>query len=337
MQQDKKKLNYMYKNILIFSLLTLIAPLTNIRANQKIMIGNTEFNGDVSNLNTFKLDLALNFSCLLTKDSVSLIPSLKRDSLIRYNLSNNIKSNILDIANDLGATYILFTRVNAIKHLVRTDVTLVQTKDTSKIIKSFGYASAKYMNDKNKLIYDPAIMASLQRALAGAFKDSTIFIDSSKGFFNKPAPLLAIGGIYFVDDDKLPDWYIFDKKVVNSFDALETIFESALKDNNYVTMDTETRDTIYSMNNLFIVENYAAPSEYELLALYKLGVEYYISGTLQRNADGAKLELYLYKFDKGVMQTISSAYEIIPEDSILLLRESLKYLTNKILSNNSGG
>lgn len=239
---------------------------------------------------------------------------------------------MVDIAHELGADYIIFSRVNALKNLIRTDVTLVNVQDSSKTLKGFGYASANYINEKGTIIYDPAILASLQRALSLAFNDSTMFVDSAKGFIHRPAPLLAIGGIYFVDNENLQKWYVFEKKVVNSFDALETIFETAIKNNNYITIDTETRDTIYNLNNLFVVENYNAPSEYELLALYKMGVEYYISGVLKRIEEGAKLELYLYKFENGVMQAIDSGYEIIPEDSILLLRESLKYLTEKILN-----
>lgn len=306
----------------------------DVFSKNTLVIGNTQFNGVLSNLNPYKFELALNFLSILKKDKIGLIPTKTRDSLIKIKRQNNINPNLIDISKELEADYIIFSKVNVLKNLVRTDITLVNPLDTSNMIKTFGWASANFKNDKEELIYDPAILASLQRALALAFKDSLMFIDSAKGFLNKPAPLLAIGGIYFDEDEKIKSWYIFEKKVVNSFDALETIFESAIKNNNYVTMDTETRDSIYNLNNLFVVENYNAPSEYELMALYKMGVEYYISGVLKRNDDGARLDLYLYQFDNGVMQIINSAYEIISEDSILLLRESLKYLTDKILNIN---
>lgn len=320
------------KYIIIVLLLIFIVKI-DVFSKNTLIIGNTQFNGNLTKLNTYKFELALNFLSILKKDSLSLISSQKRDSIIKIKRDNKINANMLDIANELGANYILFSRVNALKNLIRTDVTLVNVKDSSKTLKGFGYASANYMNEDGKTIYDPAILASLQRALSLAFNDSTMFVDTAKGFIHRPAPLLAIGGIYFADNEDLQKWYIFEKKVVNSFDALETIFETAIKNNNYITVDTETRDTIYNLNNLFVVENYNAPSEYELLALYKMGVEYYISGVLKRVEEGAKLELYLYKFENGVMQAIESGYEIIPEDSILLLRESLKYLTEKILNN----
>jgi len=321
------------KYIIIVLLLIFIVNI-NLFSKYTLIIGGTQFNGNVSNINPYKLELALNFLSILKKDEIALIPSLVRDSLIKKNQELNNHINLVNVGLELKADYLIFTRVNALKNLVRTDVTLINIQDTSKVLKGYGYSSANYKNDKDELIYDPAILSSLQRALALAFNDSTMFVDSAKGFVNKPAPLLAIGGIYFADDDKLPKWYIFDKKVVNSFDALETIFETAIKNTEYITIDTDTRDTIYNLNNLFVVENYNAPSEYELLALYKMGVEYYISGVLKRNEDGSRLELYLYKFENGVMQSINSAYEIIPDDSILLLRESLKYLTEKILNIN---
>lgn len=319
------------KYIIIVLLLIFIVKF-DVFSKNTLIIGNAQFNGNLSRLNTYKFELALNFLSILKKDSISLIPSQKRDSVIKIKRENKINANMVDIAHELGADYIIFSRVNALKNLIRTDVTLVNVQDSSKTLKGFGYASANYINEKGTIIYDPAILASLQRALSLAFNDSTMFVDSAKGFIHRPAPLLAIGGIYFVDNENLQKWYVFEKKVVNSFDALETIFETAIKNNNYITIDTETRDTIYNLNNLFVVENYNAPSEYELLALYKMGVEYYISGVLKRIEEGAKLELYLYKFENGVMQAIDSGYEIIPEDSILLLRESLKYLTEKILN-----
>ncbi len=321
----------MFKRLFILSIIFVLYTNIGIISKTTLMIGNTIFDGDISKLNTYKLELALRFSCMLKDSTMELIPSTTRDSLIKIYNGNKSNINLIDISKDLNVDYLIFTRVSAIMHLVKTDVTLINVKDTSIHLKGYGYASAKYKNDKGELIYDPSILASLQRALEVAFKDSTMFVDSAKGFTNKPAPLLAIGGIYFANDDKLPEWYLFQKKVVNSFDAVETIFASAIKNNNYITIDTETRDTIYSLNNLYVVENYNAPSEYELLALYRMGVEYYISGVIIRNELGAKLELYLYKFDNGVMQSIASAHEIITEDSIILLRESLKYLTDKIL------
>lgn len=321
------------KYIIIVLLLFFIVNF-DVFPKNTLIIGNAQFHGNLSKLNTYKLELALNFLSILKKDKISLIPSSKRDSLIKLKQENNISSNLIEISKELGADYLVFTHAKALKHLVRTDITLINTKDTSIVFKGHGYASANFKNDKEELIYDPAILASLQRALSLALGDSTMFIDSAKGFTHRPAPLLAIGGIYFADNENLKKWYIFEKKVVNSFDALETIFETAYKNTNYITIDTETRDTIYNLNNLFVVENYNAPSEYELLALYRMGVEYYISGVLKRIEEGSKLELYLYKFENGVMQTVNSAYEIIPEDSILLLRESLKYLTEKILTTN---
>jgi len=324
----------MLNKYIIIVLLLLFIVNINLFSKYTLIIGGTQFNGNVSNINPYKLELALNFLSILKKDEVALIPSIVRDSLIKKNQELNNRINLVNVGLELEADYLIFTRVNALKNLVRTDITLINIQDTSKVLKGYGYSSANYKNDKDELIYDPAILSSLQRALALAFNDSTMFVDSAKGFINKPAPLLAIGGIYFADDDNLPQWYIFDKKVVNSYDALETIFETAYKNTNYITIDTDTRDTIYNLNNLFVVENYNAPSEYELMALYKMGVEYYISGVLKRNEDGSLLELYLYKFENGVMQSINSATEIIPDDSILLLRESLKYLTEKILNLN---
>jgi len=296
------------------------------------MIANVEFAGDITGINPNKFEQALNFISKIQSDKISLISIKLRDSLILANQENNIHLDIFSISKNLNANYILFAKTNAFKHLIRTDIILVNANDSTKLLKGFGYASANFVNDSGTIVYDPAILHSLQRAIAVAVGDSAIFVDSANGMHISPAPLLAVGGLYFADDEKLQRWFLFDKKVVNSYDAVETIFGTAIKNQDFVTIDIETRDSIFLINNLFMIENYSAPSEHELLALYKMGIEFYISGILERTAVGAKAELFLYKFENGALQSIASAHEILTEDSIYLLRESLKFITNKILN-----
>jgi hypothetical protein len=313
--------------------LMLLVFLTNIGllySQNRLIIGNVTFNGDVAQLNPFKLEQALNFVSITNPDKFTLISSQKRDSLIKLKFEKNIKSNLIDISLELDANYIVFGNVNAFKNLLRTDIILVNTLDTTKILKGYGYSDIKYRKDED-IIYDPAILNSLKRALALAFGDSLMFYDSLKSSFIKPVPLLAIGGLIFKDDPDLQKWYLFDKKEVNSYDAVETIFSEAIKSNDFITIDTETRDSIYFVNKLFVPENFNAPSEHELLALYRMDVEYYITGVFRRIAEGARTELYLYRISNGLLTPVAYATELLPEDSIILFRESLKYLTDKIL------
>ena len=303
-----------------------IAYSTTDSLNQiKLIIGNTTYAGKVKNLSPAKFELALNFASIIS-DKIELIPNKLRDSIAEKN------NNILSIANILSADYIVFSKINAFNYLIRTDITLVSIKDTTKRLLGVGYANANYKDgETGATVYDPAILSSLQRALADAFKDSNMYVLPDKGMEVYPAPTLVMGSIYYVEDKSLPDWNLFDDKVVSSFDAVETILETAMKSPKFVSIDTETRDSIFAMNNLYIIENYSAVSQHELLALYKMGIEYYISGTFKRIPIGAKLELFLYKFEKGSLVAIDSDSQIVADDNIEKYREAVKNITKKIL------
>jgi hypothetical protein len=291
----------------------------------KLIIGNTTYAGNVKHLSQTKFELALNFASIIS-DKIELIPNKNRDSVALQT------SDILSAAKTLSADYIVFSKVNAFNYLIRTDITLVSIKDTTKRLIGVGYANANYKNgDTGETVYDPAILSSLQRALADAFKDSMMYVLPEKGIEVFPAPTLVMGGIYYVEDKALPEWNLFENKVVSSYDAVETIMENSMKSPKFVTIDTETRDSIFAMNNLYIIENYSATSQHELLALYKMGVEYYISGTFKRIPIGAKLELFLYKFENGSLVAIDSDSQIVSDDSVEKYREAVKNITKKIL------
>jgi hypothetical protein len=316
-----------------FLLITCLIIVSNNIANSsidslnqiKLIIGNFTFDGKLKNLSPTKFEMAINFASIIS-DKIELIPNKVRDSIAEKT------SDILAIAKNLSADYIVFSKINALNYLIRTDITLVSIKDTTNRLYGIGYANAKYKDGATgESVYDPSILVSLQRALADAFKDSAMFVRPDKGMAVYPVPTLVMGSIYYVEDKSLPEWNLFESKVISSYDAVETIMETAMKSPKYVTIDTDTRDSIFAMFNMYIIENYSAVSQHELLALYKMGVDYYISGTFKRIPIGAKLELYLYKFDDGALVAIDSDSQIVSDDNIEKYRDAIKRITMKIL------
>jgi hypothetical protein len=319
------KIKFFLTACLIIALNNIAYSTTDSLNQLKLIIGNTTYAGKVKNLSQTKFEYALNFASIIS-DKIDLIPNKMRDSIAIQT------PDILSVAKSLSADYIVFSKINAFNYLIRTDITLVSIKDTTKRLLGVGYANAKYKDeDTGETVYDPAILSSLQRALADALRDSAMFVLPEKGMEIFPAPTLVMGSIYYVEDHSLPDWNLFESKVVSSFDAVETILETAMKSPKFVTVDTETRDSIFAMNNLYIIENYSATSQHELLALYKMGIDYYISGTFKRIPIGAKLELFLYKFENGELVVKDSDSQIVSDDNIEKLRDAVKNISKKLL------
>jgi len=112
----------MLNKYIIIVLLLLFIVNINLFSKYTLIIGGTQFNGNVSNINPYKLELALNFLSILKKDEIALIPSLVRDSLIKKNQELKIQNNLVNVGRELDADYLIFTRVNALKNLIRTDI-----------------------------------------------------------------------------------------------------------------------------------------------------------------------------------------------------------------------
>ncbi|MDQ1266961.1 MAG: hypothetical protein QG635_2114, partial [Bacteroidota bacterium] len=95
--------------------------------------------------------------------------------------------------------------------------------------------------------------------------------------------------------------------------------------------DTESRDALYALFKIYVVENYTSPTAFELEALSVLEVNSYIYGTCRRTEEGARIELNLYDINDKKMIIINSVGSSLTSDSIDELRKTLKYLTGKLL------
>ncbi len=278
-----------------------------------------------------KIDLALDFAFRLLDNSV-YINIRQRDSVVNSLYESGRSTQVLHVAKELGAQKLLFTRVNVIENIIRTDLSIIDTSDTTSKSEGFGYALVSHFDaatgDK---VYDPALLTSILRALAIALNDSLLFADKAKGFEIYPASTLVIGGIFYAQDGTQSDWDLFKNHVVSSFTAVESIFESIYKHKQYVVYDMTSRDSVYALFRLYGVENYTAPSQYELSILEQVGVDYFVTGSIERIEQGAKVRLGLYAIRRGSLAFIKERDGILDADNMEKYQNLIRQLASELL------
>jgi len=246
-----------------------------------------------------KVDAALNIACIASGEYYLFPPEVKDSILIKLQ-SDRLDATALNAARMLNADYIAFPKVDIFKNIVRTEIALRGVNDTLFYGHGVGFEIVRWKKGEEELnIYDPALVGSAQRALAVALGDTMLYANAKNEYEVYPAKPLAICGLEFIDSRSLPSWSLFEDKEVVSFDIVETMFEAARFSKEYVVLDTDTRDAIYNLFNLYMIENYTQPTVTELDALNRLGVEAFIAGSIRRNSDGAFLDIRLFHFESG--------------------------------------
>lgn len=295
-----------------------------------VLLGNVELGPEVQDLEASKIEAGLNLACELSK-KFRLIPITTRDSVISLMLEQKKDPTAENLAKELQADKVYFVVINRLQNMLRIDLTAFDTKTSKKKYKGKGYANLRYREEKtNKIVYDPALLKAFQRAIADAENDSLLFSYLEDKLKVYPAASLIIGGIDFQEDKILPVWKLYEKKVVTSFDATEVIFDEIKDHPKFAVYDNPSRDSLYSLFHMHIVENYRPPTSFEILALNAMEVDYYITGLLKRVNEGALIEIVLCKVNKKSLEVIKSEKEMIYEDSIEEFREALKKCIRRI-------
>ncbi len=296
-----------------------------------LLMGNIKFGQKTELISAYKVEAAVNLAALISEKYL-LIPTIIRDSLAKMMSDDGLKPQLNILADSMKADYILFLNVSRIENMLRVELNLVDAKNTVNRNIGEGFASIHYMQGDSTQLIDPALLTAFQRAFAVAVKDSNLYANSEGSFKVFPAPALVIGGIeYRNNPDYFPRWDIFDRPIVSSYDAAESIFEQAKDSPDYVVYDIPTRDTIFTIFNLYIIENHKPPSYLEIEALDKFLVRRYISGTFTRLRNSAEIELTLNEIIEGKLKPIKSEKGTIGKDDIIELRKVLKELTKKLL------
>jgi len=297
----------------------------------RIMIAQVEFGDKASEIGESKVEAAMNLAVKMSQKFI-LIGFPERDSVINAMKADNRKTTAGSIAKELNADRIYFIRINVLENMLRADISSSNLKNGKKSKAGVGYCLINFREkDTEKRVYDPSLLKALQRAFADVEKDTLMFDNAEGPFKVYPAPTLVIGGIDFRNTDNLPEWKLYDKKTSTSFDGTEVIFETARTSSKYVAYDMASRDSIYAMFNMHIVENYRPPTSHEMDALSKLDVNYYITGFMNRVPEGAKLELYLCAIKNKSLDMIGQEAGIITKDDTDEMRKVIKEITKKLL------
>lgn len=332
------KTNIFLVTIAIFlNILNLSAQPDSLKARDmfkpvKMIMAPVQFGSGVSDLDEHKVSAAMALAARLTK-RYFLLPVELRDTAVIRLKEKNLDPTALNIAEELRAERLLFIKVNRLKNILRVDITNYHIDSIPIRFDGYGYAYLNYRKGSDtEVLYDPSLLLAIQRAFAVTEGDSNLYADSPGSFKVFPAKTLAIGGIYFENDDRQKSWELFQFKEIISFDMIETIFEQASKFPRLVIYDTDTRDSIYLIHNLSDPNNSEKPTLYEIQALQSFGIDYLITGSFIRNEKGADISLSLLDISKENIEVIKTGNNQVLEDDLDNLRLILRALVNELLT-----
>lgn len=328
----------LYKNLSIAIILLLFVNLATAqndsnqpKINKKgILIAGIEMGYGCQNIKQSKVEAAINFAFKATGkyyiyntdilNSTAKALEANNETVTPYNIARNLPE----------CEKIYFVNMARIENMIRIDINSILLSDTTKKVHGAGYGTVRYKKIKNnKMLYDPAILNAVMRAMAVAERDSNLFrLEDSTGIL--PLPTLVIGGLYYKDKAGSKDWEIYLTKEISSYDAVETIYSEIRDSKKYIVYDTQTRDSIYTLYKMLGTENFNPPSSQEIKLLENMEVDYYLTGALERTDEGAILDLYLGKISNGKIDIKKKATGILKEDSIEEYRDLLKKLTSDL-------
>ena len=299
---------------------------------KRFFVAKTAFGVFAKDIKPFKLDASLNFIGRASRDKYEYVPFAVLDSVFQGALAEKDTLTSLTLAKKLDTDFFIFARVNKLGNMLRVDMSAIDARDTNKKKYGVGYAAIRYrrLTDSEQLT-DPALLTATMRAFALATGDSALFVldDTLKV---KPVPTLVIGGINYVNDEKEDLWEIFRDKEISSYDAVINIFDKIKDSPDFAIYDIDTRDTLYSLFNLILVENYNTSTSTELKTLYNMDVNYFITGILTRDTKGAILDLYFCRILKGgKLAVLDKATGFVNEDTIIEYKSMLRKTVRKLM------
>ena len=307
--------------VLVFC--TLGTSLNASAQTQRVMIARIEADSSDVVLQESKLIAGLTLAFESTKQYV-VVPNEVRDSVAR---AIGDSATYQRVADSLGAEIIVFASVARIENLVRSELVIAGGDGFTFSTGGHGYGVTFLRNDSTgAMVHDPAILSSMQRALCMAIRDSSLYATADEAFRVRPAALLSIGGIAFASQtpDLVP-WSTFIEKVPASYDMVQSIVAALRYQDQFIVIDTDTRDSIYAKAGLFIVENYNPVTTPELKTLRAFDVDRIVTGRYERTPAGANLTLYLQIIgSKGDITTVRKATSEITLDTKQALQDVVR-------------
>lgn len=321
---------YVTSTLLACAAIALFAPSeTQAIDTQRFIIGRINIDSTDRAFTAGKVEAGTSVALSLTP-SLRLVPNVVRDSLLA-----TIPTSSGTVADAVRATHArgaLFITTRRVANLVRTEVVVTSGSELKEQGRGVGYGLLRYKNSADEsAIADPAILASIQRALCVALNDSALYATAESDFRVMPTSLLALGGMEFVDTTQQKVWNLFADKLLVSYDGAETIANEASNLEKMTLIDLETRDSMYVKAKLYVVENYKTLSVTEINVLRAFDVRHVIIGKLVRTLQGAELTLQLCEFVSPVSyKAVRSVTELCAEDSKESFRSTIKAAMHRL-------
>lgn len=331
---------------LTLTLLWFWAPLSSAQTG-RVMIAEIKTDSSDPSIRASKVEAGFALACELT-GQFQLIPSEVRDSFMLA--SGNSQLTAADVARGLNATGIAYLFTARIGNLVRSDVLLAVGAQYDMRVTGIGYAAIRHA-DSGRRVADPAILASQQRALSvalrdtalyAALRDTALYAGADSTLNVRPTVPVVVGGVEFFERQGMVPWTLINEKIAASYDAV-LITVQALQQNPRITaVDMETRDSIYALAKMYLTENYNPVSATELGTLRAFDIRHLVVGSVTRVQGGAELVMSLnWIDDDGSYAPLSSTKRMLTVDSKDMLRDmvldAVKELGNGPLVPAGGG
>ncbi len=264
-----------------------------------------------------KIEAGLSLAMDLTERYLYL-PTVVRDSLVRERTAEPVTT--LQAVSITGAQMAIFARCIRIANLVRAEIALRSGTDLETEQIGVGYAAIQHVRD-SVVVADPAILAALQRALCQALSDPLLFDSAPKDLRVVPTTLVSIGGIEFTNHADLPLWSIFEDRTVVSYDLAINLVHALHERSSLTVIDLDTRDSMYALGGLYLVENDRPVSNSELRILRLFDVQTVVTGSLTRDEQGAVLRLHWCRIEPDGRYTVQETATLrVASDSLTDLR-----------------
>ncbi|RMF33919.1 MAG: hypothetical protein D6747_05940 [Chlorobiota bacterium] len=236
------------------------------------------------------------------------------------------------IAVVLGARWRASVECDRFENLLRTELVL---RSPAEVRRGIGYGLIRHRWARSdEPVADPALLEALERALCVAVGDTLLYArtDSASGI--RPAALVAVTSMELRDNPSvLPRWELFEDAIATSYSGVLAAITGAQRSPWAVTLDVDTRDSIYAQFRLYGAEPLMPPSEQELAALAFFGVEAVVSGALVRTTEGARIELRLWRIGANGSRTLIRQREaLLNDDSKVKYLETVAELGKALLA-----
>lgn len=308
-----------------------VKSMAQIPNNPKLIIGSLNFGPEAKLvISPNKIESALYLANGIGR-KYEFIGSEIRDSILTELKKEKPNFTPDEFVEKLGADRMYFFQIDILANMLRVHLNALNPKTNEKS-EGIGYALIRYFQEKdNAALYDPALLLAMQRAIAVCEKDSLMYAsDDDSVFYALPSPTLVISGIEYIDNSELKKWDLFTKQEVNSYFALESIFDTLKFRKDIVLYDFATRDSIYALFRLKIPENQRAANETELACLSNLEVDMVVSGIFKRTERGANLELKLLRIKDKKLSFIDKLSVDIEEDNKVLFKSKVQSLVAQL-------